>query len=201
MTPVSGTGTPDYLAPEIIRAKGYNKSVDWYALGVLIFEMLAGYPPFYVPDKEGGPGAGADGKPAAKDPMALYERILAGRLRIPSHLSECAAARDLIKKLVTPDLTRRLGNLAGGSADVFGHPWFAEVDWPRLYRRVRGVSLVSLGMSSGLLTCFAGRKSRRRIYRGFRVTLTRAIMMSYVAIFNLDCVVCAHKSCPHSTQK
>lgn len=36
-------GTPDYLAPEIVQSKGYNKSVDWYALGVLIFEMLAGY--------------------------------------------------------------------------------------------------------------------------------------------------------------
>jgi protein kinase A len=44
-------GTPDYLAPEIVQSKGYNKSVDWYALGVLIFEMLAGYPPFYCEGK------------------------------------------------------------------------------------------------------------------------------------------------------
>lgn len=41
-------GTPDYLAPEIVQSKGYNKSVDWYALGVLVFEMLAGYPPFFT---------------------------------------------------------------------------------------------------------------------------------------------------------
>lgn len=40
-------GTPDYLAPEIVQSKAYNKSVDWYALGVLIFEMIAGYPPFF----------------------------------------------------------------------------------------------------------------------------------------------------------
>lgn len=40
-------GTPEYLAPEIIESKGHNKFVDWWALGVLIFEMLAGYPPFY----------------------------------------------------------------------------------------------------------------------------------------------------------
>eukprot|EP00834_Sanchytrium_tribonematis_P001555 NODE_39_length_35218_cov_0.479655.p18 type:complete len:251 gc:universal NODE_39_length_35218_cov_0.479655:21845-22597(+) len=41
-------GTPDYLAPEIIQSRGYGKAVDWYALGVLIFEMLAGYPPYYL---------------------------------------------------------------------------------------------------------------------------------------------------------
>ena len=40
-------GTPEYLAPEIIQSKGHGKSVDWWALGILVYEMLAGYPPFY----------------------------------------------------------------------------------------------------------------------------------------------------------
>lgn len=53
-------GTPDYLAPEVVQSKGYNKSVDWYALGVLIFEMLAGYPPFFTEDG---------------NPMKLYEKV------------------------------------------------------------------------------------------------------------------------------
>ncbi|RCH78118.1 hypothetical protein CU098_005923 [Rhizopus stolonifer] len=52
-------GTPDYLAPEIIKARGYTKAVDWWALGVLIYEMLVGYAPF-----------------AAATPLELYENIL-----------------------------------------------------------------------------------------------------------------------------
>ena len=60
-------GTPDYIAPEVITTKPYNKSVDWWSLGVLIFEMLAGYTPFYD-----------------STPMKTYEKILAGKVHYPS---------------------------------------------------------------------------------------------------------------------
>ncbi|KAL6621807.1 Pkinase-domain-containing protein, partial [Neocallimastix sp. 'constans'] len=106
-------GTPDYLAPEIIQSKGYGKAVDWYALGVLIYEMLAGFPPFYDEDQ-----------------MRLYERILEGRLRWPSYFDP--AAKDLIKRLLSPDLTKRYGNLKGGVADIKKHKWFSEIDWKKL---------------------------------------------------------------------
>ena len=56
-------GTPEYLAPEIILSKGYNKAVDWWALGVLMYEMAAGYPPFF-----------------ADQPIQIYERIVSGRV-------------------------------------------------------------------------------------------------------------------------
>uniref|UniRef100_G3WR56 Protein kinase domain-containing protein n=1 Tax=Sarcophilus harrisii TaxID=9305 RepID=G3WR56_SARHA len=59
-------GTPEYLAPEIILSKGYNKAVDWWALGVLIYEMAAGYPPFF-----------------AEQPIKIYEKIIAGKV-LPS---------------------------------------------------------------------------------------------------------------------
>jgi protein kinase A len=54
------------VAPEVVQSKGYNKSVDWYALGVLIFEMLAGYPPFFTEDG---------------NPMKLYEKVGCTHLR------------------------------------------------------------------------------------------------------------------------
>ncbi|KAF0493789.1 Pkinase-domain-containing protein [Gigaspora margarita] len=109
-------GTPEYLAPEIIQSKGHGKPVDWWALGILIFEMLAGYPPFFD-----------------DNPFGIYEKILAGKIAFPSHFDP--NAKDLIKRLLTSDRTKRLGNLRGGSEDVKKHKWFRGVDWQGLYER------------------------------------------------------------------
>ncbi|KXS10769.1 Pkinase-domain-containing protein [Gonapodya prolifera JEL478] len=109
-------GTPDYLAPEIIQAKGYGKAVDWYALGILIFEMLAGYPPFYD-----------------EDHFKLYEKILAGKVKWPSHFDP--NAKDLLKKLLTADLSKRYGNLRNGTADIMNHKWFAGLEWDKLIKK------------------------------------------------------------------
>lgn len=106
-------GTPDYIAPEVITTKPYNKSVDWWSLGVLIFEMLAGYTPFYD-----------------STPMKTYEKILSGKIHYPSFFG--ADVIDLLSNLITADLTRRLGNLINGPADIRNHPWFQEVVWEKL---------------------------------------------------------------------
>lgn len=111
-------GTPDYLAPEVISSRGYNKSVDWWSLGVLLFEMLAGYPPFYTEDGNS---------------IKLYEKILAGEVRYPSFFE--TGAKDLLRSLLTADLSKRFGNLHRGSRDIFSHMWFAEIDWGCLYRK------------------------------------------------------------------
>lgn len=103
-------GTPEYLAPEIIMSKGHNKAVDWWSLGVLIFEMLVGYPPFY-----------------ADNPFGIYEKILAGKVEWPKHID--LVAKDLIKKLLVQDRTRRLGNMKNGAEDIKRHKWFKGVDW------------------------------------------------------------------------
>ncbi|KAM4060195.1 kinase [Hirsutella rhossiliensis] len=110
-------GTPDYLAPEVVSNKGYNKSVDWWSLGILIYEMLCGYTPFW----DGG------------SPMRIYENILKGKVKYPAYVN--ADAQNLLAGLITADLTKRLGNLYGGPQDVKNHPWFSEVTWDRLARK------------------------------------------------------------------
>ena len=109
-------GTPDYIAPEVITTKPYNKSVDWWSFGILIFEMLTGYTPFYDPT-----------------PMKTYENILNGTITYPDYLPPDIL--DLLQKLIVKDLTLRLGNLQNGSDDVKNHPWFKEVIWERLLSR------------------------------------------------------------------
>ncbi|KAL3092441.1 hypothetical protein niasHS_007650 [Heterodera schachtii] len=103
-------GTPEYLAPEIILSKGYGKAVDWWALGVLIYEMVAGYPPFF-----------------AEQPIQIYEKIVSGKVKYPPHFS--SDLRDLLKNLLQVDLTKRYGNLRGGPTDIKNHKWFSLVDW------------------------------------------------------------------------
>jgi len=109
-------GTPEYLAPEIILSKGYNKAVDWWALGVLIYEMAAGYPPFF-----------------ADQPIQIYEKIVSGKVRFPSHFS--SDLKDLLRNLLQVDLTKRFGNLKAGVIDIKGHKWFASTDWIAIYQR------------------------------------------------------------------
>lgn len=103
-------GTPEYLAPEIILSKGHNKAVDWWSLGILIFEMLVGYPPFY-----------------ADNPLNIYEKIVAGKIVWPKNID--LIAKDLIKKLLVLDRTRRLGNMKNGADDIKKHKWFKGLDW------------------------------------------------------------------------
>ncbi|KAL7409551.1 kinase-like domain-containing protein [Mrakia frigida] len=109
-------GTPEYLAPEIVLSKGHGKAVDWWALGILCFEMLAGYPPFFD-----------------DNPMGIYEKILAAKIAFPPHID--SITKDLIRRLLTVDRSKRLGNLRGGAMDVMMHPWFSGVDWGSLERR------------------------------------------------------------------
>ena len=107
-------GTPEYLAPEIIQSKGHGKPVDWWALGVLIFEMLAGYPPFYD-----------------ENPFGIYQKILAGKIEFPRQFD--SKAKDIVKKLLTADRTKRLGCGRPGPDEVKKNNWFKKTDWNAVF--------------------------------------------------------------------
>ncbi|KAI9587547.1 hypothetical protein GQX74_003393 [Glossina fuscipes] len=128
-------GTPEYLAPEIIQSKGHNKAVDWWALGILIYEMLVGYPPFYD-----------------ENPFGIYEKILGGKIDWPRHIDPIA--KDLIKKLLTHDRTKRLGNMKNGANDVKRHRWFKNLVWLDVYQKHLKAPIVPEVQSEGDTTHF-----------------------------------------------
>jgi len=109
-------GTPDYLAPEIVAGKGHGKGVDWWTLGVFIYEMLASYPPFY--DEE---------------PMKTYSKIMLGSITFPAHFTREAIS--IVRKFLAHKATRRLGVLKGGSKLIKNNPWFKTFDFDKLYNR------------------------------------------------------------------
>ena len=109
-------GTPGYLAPEIILNKGHGLSVDWWALGVLLYEMICGIDPF-----------------SDDTPMGTYNNILEGNLKFSSHFDD--KSKSLIKHLLEPDLSRRYGNLKNGVNDIKNHLFFKSLIWDKLLRQ------------------------------------------------------------------
>ncbi|EIE83899.1 hypothetical protein RO3G_08604 [Rhizopus delemar RA 99-880] len=103
-------GTPDYLAPEIIRARGYTKAVDWWSLGVLIYEMIVGCAPF-----------------AAETPIELYENILLCDVNWLYDMSK--EAKDLIQGLLQTKPSERYT-----LEDIKNHPWFSSIDFDQLLK-------------------------------------------------------------------
>ena len=106
-------GTPEYLAPEILLNKGYGKAVDWWTLGILIYEMIAGIDPF-----------------CDDDPMAIYQKILKGKVLFPRGFDN--NAKSLVKHLLVSDLSKRYGNLKKGAEDVKNHRFFDSLNWKLL---------------------------------------------------------------------
>ncbi|EIN05527.1 Pkinase-domain-containing protein [Punctularia strigosozonata HHB-11173 SS5] len=105
-------GTPEYIAPELLESQGYTKTVDWWTLGVLLYEMMTGLPPFYD-----------------ENVNVMYQRILSDPLHFPPDVS--SDAKSIMSGLLQRDPARRLG--ANGAEDIKRHPFFAKhIDWNRL---------------------------------------------------------------------
>lgn len=109
-------GTPEYLAPEIILGRGYGRSVDWWALGILLFEMLTGNPPFN-----------------GETPTAIYEKTLKGKVYYPSFLTQPTI--EFVSGLLLLDPSRRLGCSERGALEVKQMEFFADINWEAVYHR------------------------------------------------------------------
>jgi len=107
----STVGTPDYIAPEVIRQKGYGQEIDWWSLGVIMFEMMIGYPPFF-----------------SESSTETCKKILDWRntLNIRPEANISKEAEDILRRLINDPETRLGGN---GAEEIKNHPFFKGIDW------------------------------------------------------------------------
>lgn len=110
-------GTAAYVAPEILKGNGYDKSVDWWALGILIYEMLHGKPPFYD-----------------KNVYLMFQKIKDVKCQpvFSDDISE--EAKDLIKQLLQKDSQKRLGS-NNDIQDIITHPFFDDIKFRKLEQK------------------------------------------------------------------
>ncbi|WRT68083.1 uncharacterized protein IL334_005058 [Kwoniella shivajii] len=110
-------GTTEYLAPEVLLdEKGYGKHVDFWSLGVLLFEMCCGWSPFY-----------------AEQTQEMYRLICYGKIRFPKHVID-DDGKQFVKGLLNRNPQNRLGARAG-TAELKEHPFFKSIDWDLLYKK------------------------------------------------------------------
>ncbi|WOH14780.1 hypothetical protein DCAR_0934303 [Daucus carota subsp. sativus] len=108
----SFVGTEEYIAPEIIKGGGHSSAIDWWALGILLYEMIYGRTPF-----------------RGKNRQKTFANILYKDLTFPSSIPASLAARQLIHALLKRDPESRLGS-NGGSTEIKEHPFFRDIKWP-----------------------------------------------------------------------
>eukprot|EP00928_Gymnodinium_smaydae_P012361 TRINITY_DN14487_c0_g5_i1.p1 TRINITY_DN14487_c0_g5~~TRINITY_DN14487_c0_g5_i1.p1 ORF type:complete len:766 (+),score=162.42 TRINITY_DN14487_c0_g5_i1:38-2335(+) len=109
-------GTPDYFAPEMISSKGHSFGVDWWTLGILLFELLGGHPPFESPS-----------------PMQIYQKVQKGIHKAAFPKACKGTVESLIKGFCHADPAERLPMKKGETNNVKKHEWYAGFDWAKMY--------------------------------------------------------------------
>jgi len=109
-------GTVEYMAPEIVQGRGHDKAADWWSVGILLFEMLTGKPPFVGGNR-----------------YKIQQKIVKEKIKLPTFLS--SEVHSLLKGLLHKEAGRRLGSGPGGSDEIKNHKWFKSINWKRLEAR------------------------------------------------------------------
>ncbi|OVA13704.1 Protein kinase domain [Macleaya cordata] len=109
-------GTLEYMSPEIVLGKGHDKAADWWSVGILLFEMLTGKPPFCGGNRE-----------------KIQQKIIKDKIKLPGFLS--SEAHSLLKGLLQKEVSKRLGSGPGGSEEIKRHKWFKLINWKKLEAR------------------------------------------------------------------
>lgn len=132
-------GTVEYMAPEMIQGQGYGRTADFWSLGILVYDMLTGNPPFQH-----------------KSQQKLQEKILKDKIKLPTYLT--AEAHSIIKALLNRDPKKRIGSGPKGAAEIKQHPFFKSVRWDKVYsREVRPPyrpEIKKSGAKTDVVSCF-----------------------------------------------
>ncbi|KAL4311111.1 hypothetical protein GQ457_01G048200 [Hibiscus cannabinus] len=108
-------GTLEYMSPEIVLGKGHDKAADWWSVGILLYEMLTGKPPF------------------RGNRQKIQEKIIKEKMKLPAFLS--SEAHSILKGLLQKEASKRLGSGQGGSEEIKRHKWFKSINWKKLDAR------------------------------------------------------------------
>ncbi|TYH73158.1 hypothetical protein ES332_D05G309000v1 [Gossypium tomentosum] len=109
-------GTLEYMAPEIVLGKGHDKAADWWSVGILLYEMLTGKPPFTGGNRQ-----------------KVQDKIIKEKIKLPAFLS--SEAHSILKGLLQKEASKRLGCGKGGSEEIKRHKWFKAINWKKLEAR------------------------------------------------------------------